>query len=419
MAALSRLGRWVLPVVVLALGVAGAVMLVRLRPEVAAAPAVERVWNVRALEVRPGTVQPVIRHYGRIEAARSVSLAPAVGGRVIEVAPQLAEGAVVEAGTVLLRIDPFPYEQRLAELRAQRRQQEAGLAQLAAEREATVRQLDLARRQLDLAEQELERQKSLVARRVTSPRAAEEAERQVLARREVLVQLERQLAVLDTQREGMEAALAALDAAIARARRDLEDTVLKAPERGIVSAVRVAVGDELAARAQVGRLYPLAALELAFSLTEEEYGRLLQDGLIGRRVRALWQLGGREVVLAARIARTVGEVDPKTGGIGLRAPLTEIPDPAVVRPGAFVTVEVPDRSYEGAVRLPRGAVYGEDTVYAIEEGRLVPRRVRVVAREGATLVVSGEIRDGDIILTTRLPEAGPGVRVEIVPEETS
>lgn len=416
MAALSRLGRWILPLLVLALGIAGAVVLVRMRPEVQAAPAAERVWTVRAVEVHPGTVRPVIRHFGRIEAARTVSLAPAVGGRVIEVTPALVEGAVVDPGTVLLRIDPFPYERRLEELEAQRRQQEAARARIAAEREALSRQLELARRRLALAERELERQRALVARRVASPRLAEQAEQQVLARREAIVQLERQLAILQSEERATEAALAALDAAIARARRDLADTVLRAPERGIVSGVRVAEGDELAARAPVARLHPLSALELVFSVTEAEYGRLVADGLAGRGVRALWRLGEREVELRARIARVAGEVDPKTGGIGLRAPLSEIPDPALVRPGAFVTVEIPDRAYEAAVRLPRSAVYGGDTVYAVEEGRLVPRRVRVVAREGATWVVTGEIRDGDRILTTRLPEAAAGVRVEIAPE---
>jgi len=411
--AAGRLARWILPVLLLAVGIIGAVVLVRLRPEVQAAPPAERVWTVRAVEVHPGPLRPMIRHFGRIHAARTVSIAPAVGGRVVEVAPELAEGAVVEAGTVLLRIDPFPYEQSLAELEARRREQQATLARLEAERRATAQRIEIARRQLDLAERELARQQRLVAGKVASPRVAEEAERQVLVQREGLVQLERQLAVLEAERSAAEASLAALDATIARARRDLADTVLRAPERGIVTQVRVATGDELAPRQVVARLYPLAALELVFSVTEAEYGRLLADGLAGREVRARWLLGEREVEVRGNIARVVGEVDPKTGGIGLHAPIEELPDPRLVRPGAFVTVEIPDRVQEKAVRLPRGAVYGGDTVYAIEEGRLVPRRVRIVAREGATVVVTGAIRDGDRILTTRLPEAGPGVRVAI------
>ncbi len=412
----GRVLRALLPLLILTAGLAGAAALVALRPEVEAAPPRERVWLVRAVTITPGRVQPVIRHFGRLEVARTVVLASAVAGRVVWVSPRLVDGARVQAGEELLRLDSFPYRQRLAELQAQERQQRARLAELAAERAALERLRTLAQRRLAVAEREFQRQQRLVARKVASPRARDEAERRLLAEREALVRLEQQLATLSERRKAQEAALAALAAAIARAERDLADTVVRVPEDGILDQVQVAQGGELAPRTPIARLYPLAALELRFSLTDAEFGRLSGDRLMDRPVTARWRLGAEEVRLEGRIARVLGRIDPRTGGIPLAAPLVRAPADQALRPGIFLEVEVPDRAYDGAVRLPRAALYGEDTVYAIEEGRLVPRQVKLLAREGATVVVRGELRAGDRILTTRLPEAGPGLRVELVAE---
>ena len=62
--------------------------------------------------------------------------------------------------------------------------------------------------------------------------------------------------------------------------------------------------------------------------------------------------------------------------------------------------------------IPDVALFERDTVYVIEDGRAVARKVNVINRSDSLLYLEGELQDGDIVITTRLPGLGKGVRVE-------
>ena len=70
--------------------------------------------------------------------------------------------------------------------------------------------------------------------------------------------------------------------------------------------------------------------------------------------------------------------------------------------------------FGNVVRLPGAAIYNEDTIYIVEGERLASRKVRIVSRTGneALATVVGLKSDARIV-TTRLPEASPGLKVRI------
>ncbi|MCG8546816.1 MAG: biotin/lipoyl-binding protein, partial [Alphaproteobacteria bacterium] len=106
------------PLAILALGVAVAAYLVATRPEVAAKPVVEKIWTVAATPATAADVQPEIRFYGRIVAARQIEIRPEVSGRVLEIGPNFVEGGLVRKGDLLVRVDDFDYQARLREIQA-------------------------------------------------------------------------------------------------------------------------------------------------------------------------------------------------------------------------------------------------------------------------------------------------------------
>ena len=125
-----------------------------------------------------------------------------------------------------------------------------------------------------------------------------------------------------------------------------------------------------------------------------------------------WRVGPRDFAYDAVIERLDAEIDPASGGIGVRARLVD-PDPgAPLRPGAFVEVRIPGELYRGVLRLPEGAVDGEGNVYVIEEGRLAPHRVELLRRVARDVLVRADIAPGARIVTTHFPEIGLGQRVE-------
>ena len=50
-------------------------------------------------------------------------------------------------------------------------------------------------------------------------------------------------------------------------------------------------------------------------------------------------------------------------------------------------------------------------MYLFNNGRLEERVIKVVARDGEHLIITGEVQDGDLIVTTRIPEVAPGLKV--------
>ena len=86
-----------------------------------------------------------------------------------------------------------------------------------------------------------------------------------------------------------------------------------------------------------------------------------------------------------------------------------------LRPGAFVSVRVPDREYAGVFLAPESALYGENMLYVISDSRLAERRIEVLGHDGSEIIFrpAGEpaLADGDRVVTTQLREAGVGVKV--------
>jgi multidrug efflux pump subunit AcrA (membrane-fusion protein) len=131
-------------------------------------------------------------------------------------------------------------------------------------------------------------------------------------------------------------------------------------------------------------------------------------------VTVTWKVGERELDYQAQIARVGAEITSTTGGVDIYAVLEDGVRPEL-RPGAFVSVRVPDREYAGVYVVPESALYGANMLYVIVDSRLAERRIELLGYDGSHLIFrsAGEplLADGDRVVTTQLREAGVGVKV--------
>jgi len=402
------------PLVILALGVAVFGYQVATRIEARPQPPAEQVWPVRAVEVAIGDHQPQLHAYGEAVASRHIELRPQVSGRLVEVSERLVDGSRVAAGTLLARVDPFEYETAVAEAEAGVAEAEARLGELRAQLAAEQRLLAGAEQELTLRERDFERARSLSERGTGSARARDEAELALIAARRARLERRQALERLQAQIEQQQAALARSEAQLARARRDLRDTALRAPFTGFLSEVNAALGQRVRDGDRLGRLVAAEGLEVRFQLSARQASGLLgkpDEALIGRPVVARWRVGDQRFDYGGRVARVGAEIDATSGGIQVHAVLEQLQGDDPLRPGAFVEVSIPDRLYRKVARIPAAAVSGGNHVYVIEDGRLALREISVHRRVGEDMLVSGELGDGDRLVTTLFPEAGPGARV--------
>jgi len=404
-----------LPIGLIAASVLLAGYLHATRPAVQPAPAIERVWVVSAEPVRLTDQQPILKLYGDIVAARDVTLRPFVTGEILEASPSLVEGGRLAEGELVIRLDPFEYRMSRDELVAQRREAEARRAELQSMLKAEWSMLTLDETQLNLAERDLTRYEKLRGSQAASEKAYDEAQVGVAQRQAALTGRRQTIETLEARLEQQDAVIKRLEVAIERAERDLVNTELRAPFPSFVTEVEAAVGKWVNAGDPIARLIDENRLEVRFVLTDADFGRLWQDGLIGRPLIANWRLGRTSFTLEGKVVRVESTIDPASGGVQVFAEIIGNPDDAPLRPGAFVEVLLPDRVYQQVVELPASALFNGDTVYAVEDGRLAARAVELVADRGLQILVQGELAAGEPVLTSRLAEIAPGLKVQIAP----
>jgi membrane fusion protein, multidrug efflux system len=409
-----RARRMLLPVVILVVAISFTGYLRATRPPVKRNPVEERVWVVAATPVKYQDIQPKLRLYGEIVAGRKVDLRPLVGGRIVAVGPDFANGGIVRTGDLLIEIDDFDYKsavaERQAELAEAKARLEEYLSDLTAEKQLLVRDKE----QLELREREAQRRANLRARGSGSVKALDDAKLALNQGRQAVTVREQGIARLAARTKQQSAVIARLEVSLERARRDVREVRLRAPFDGFLIEVDGAIGKKVSSNDRVAGLIDARWLEAKFQISDEEFGRLVAaGGYMGRKATVRWVTRGKTFTFPAVIERSASQVDANSGGVDLFARIANTNADTVLRPGVFVEVVIEDRAYSKVVRLPASALHGGNHVYAIVDGRLRERRVDVVARAGNDVLVRGALKPRERILTTRFAEIGVGVRVEV------
>ncbi len=421
-----RRSRWLLipktllPVAVIAAAAYGADYFISTKPEVPTRPAREQVYVIETISAARADIRPKITVYGEIVASRTVDLRALVGGEIVSVNPKLKSGAVVEAGEVLVEIDRFAYEGAVTEARANLSEARAKVVESEGRIALEQGSLSRAREQLDLAERDLERAEKLKSTGAIAAKSLDDRRLLVSQRRQAVDQHVNTLAIEQSRLEQQLTAIERLEWRFAQAERNLRDTTLKAPFRAVIRTTNAEIGRLANVNDVVASLYDADKIEARFSLSDKQFGRIIADadGVAGRTVEVRWYLGDAVERYQGEIDRSGADVVSSRGGIDLFARLARSPGQPALRPGTFVEVVLDDRAYDGAIALPETAVYGGDHVFVVVDDRLQRRDIELLAYDGDTVLIDGDIADGAAVLVTRIAEIGEGLKVR-TPEPVS
>lgn len=393
---LPPIPRKLVPLLLLSIGILGFVLLVATRPAKTPVEVRERAWTVAVETVTPGSHVPVLTLYGVVDSPRAAVLTAAVAAYVAEV--PVREGEVVEADAPLVRLDE-------RDARLVLTQREAQVASAQRSHRNDVQALAHERQLLQLAEKAVERAQTLVARNL-GPQAALDEATAALERQRLAVAA-RALAVADYPQR-----LAQLEAQQEQARLDLERTHIIAPFHGRVAALHVAPGDRVRAGDRIAEIYAVAGMELRAAVPAP-WLPVVRAAVAAGEVRATARIDGTDYEL--RLAGLSGRAG--AGGAGVDVLLRFVDGAAELPLGRFAEVYLHLPPVAQAVALPHEALYGRDRIYRLVEGRMamlpVERLGESLNGDGTTrlLLRSPELRAGDRVIVTRLPNAMDGLRV--------
>ncbi|MEM9221650.1 MAG: HlyD family efflux transporter periplasmic adaptor subunit [Pseudomonadota bacterium] len=380
-------------------------------------PRPEVVYSVASTEIALGENRAVLRAFGEVVAADTAELRVASPGEVIAVHERLQVGQTVDARTPLVTIDPFAYEGALRDAKAQLAEARARAAE--GDARIAMEESDLARleEQLDLSRVDLDRAEQLARSGNITEKALDERRLIVSQRQQAFDQGRYTLEAERARREQNKAAIDRLIWTVEKAERAVADTVLRAPFKGIVRAENAAIGRLMQNNDVAVSLIKADTLDVRFVLSDQRYGRLLSAAsLFGTSVSVIWRIGDTPISYDGTVYRAGADIEGNRGGVDVFAHL-DLTGRAAPRPGAFVEVRIPGVVHTGTARVPMSALH-DGRIFTIgEDRRLTARPVTVLALDGDEAIVRGDLTDGAAVVTTRLAEAGDGIKVRPINDD--
>jgi membrane fusion protein (multidrug efflux system) len=334
--------------------------------------------EVGVVEVQPRALPLVLEYPAQLKGVREVEVRARVSGILLE--RRYDEGAHVEAGEVLFRIDPDPFRAEAARARAALAVEQANLGQARRERD----------RILPLYEQNL-----------ASLRDRDNA-----------------LAAF----ESAEAAVAAATAALRTAELNLSYTEVRAPISGLTSREVRSEGSLVTAGTdsslltyivQVERLY----VDVAVADTDADLVRAALASDHAEHVGvSVTDAAGRAIAEMGKIEFVSPRVDDATGTVAIRAVLD---NPGGVVPGRIVRARIEGVTVANSLVIPKRAVmHGAQGTYVwtVDGNNLVaPAPVELGALAGNDVAVTAGLSPGSRVVVDGVLKVVPGVPVNPLP----
>lgn len=339
--------------------------------------------EVGTIELTPERILFTADLPGRIESTRVAEVRARVPGIVLE--RNFQEGSDVEAGQLLFKIDPAPFQSDVQEARANLEQDRATLA------EAEL----------------LERRYSQLVGKAISQHDYDQAV---------------------TRRKQAEAQVAQAEAALRRTELDLEYATVRAPISGRIGRALVTEG-ALVGQGEATPLATIQTLDPVYVNITQSTNELLQlrdafstgDLLQIKEQSApvtIHLSNGRQYTQTGELLFSDITVNPATGQVTLRA---LVPNPrGVLLPGMYVRATVQQGVQEHSLAVPAQAILrdnsGAASVMLVADNGTVERRtVETGAMEGDRWIIERGLKAGDTIAVDRLQEIESGMKVTAVP----
>ena len=337
---------------------------------------------------------------GSLAADEEVIVSAQVAGELSSI--NVDFGSFVRQGQTIAQLDQRNAQLKVDQAQAAINQTLARLGMKEGDRFDPHKNADVrvAKSQLDWANMDLERSTRLVEKGDISRSTYDQAviNHQLASARHqaALDQVQQQLAVLEQQR-----------ATLQLARRELSDTVVRAPISGAVKEKLASRGTYLPVNGKIVTLVRLNPLRVRADIPESSAAniRLGQNATF-----TVDSFPGRS--FSARIVRIGPSLNEQTRALSVEAEVGNAGN--LLRPGMFTRSHVVVNPSASAVMVPQAAVQytaGVSKVFVIENGVVSERIVQTGITEGDLVEVLSGVNEGDLVATSALDHLHQGSRV--------
>jgi RND family efflux transporter MFP subunit len=337
------------------------------RANTTASPATETaITPVTTFTAIKRDVPTVVRATGTFAADESSDVAAPVSGQVVKTLVNV--GDTVKADQSLLLLD---------------------------DRDARLR-LDQARASLERAEADAQHAKT------DASRSSELFQKGFTTRSD----FER----LATQDTGAAAAVAQARAQLASAQKAVDDTIVRAPFSGHVTARPVAAGEYVTPASKIATIVRIQPIKLELMVKEVDAVKVRRGLSVQAEVS-----GYPGVVFVGVVSSLNVAIDPNSRAMTVEATFPNAD--ARVTPGMFGSAQIRLPATEAAVFAPSNAVLkiaNADAMYVIEGNRAQLRVVQLGETEGDMIRIDSGLPEGAVVATNNLDKLVDGAAVRLM-----
>ncbi|MGI2853734.1 efflux RND transporter periplasmic adaptor subunit [Shewanella algae] len=367
------------PLLIIVVAVLGAklLMMTKQEPEQKAEEIPLPVVDVTQVEQQ--TMSLNLPSYGTVTPKYKTQLVSEVQGRILSIAPAFVAGGVVHQGDELAVIEPSDYEADLM-------QAQATLAQAKAALDEEIARGEVAKIEFSGYDNGMPPE----------------------------------LGLRVPQLKKEQANVKYAEAALARAKRNLERTVIRAPFDAIVRARNVDLGQYVSIGTNLGELYDTAVAEVRLPLANKDLAYLESVDNPDTQVTLSAALAGKTVTWNGKVVRSEGVIDPDNRMVYLVAEVQDpylrkqkLSDQLPLKYGSFVNAVIKGRTVDGLVKLPRYMVRNQHVAVIDKDNKIEMRQVNVVRTDLEYVYIKDSLKDGERVSKTNLNNMTNGQLVRV------
>ncbi len=371
---------------------------------------------VQIQTLKQQTHSPQVILYGKVQSPRHAKLEASIDA-FVEATPALV-GTRVKKGQLLIDLSKDvannTYQQRHAEvqgldaeIKAEKNKYKFNIASLAHERHV-----------LKLLENDLNRFKKLELRKYISASDLDKAVRDV--KRQNLLVTRRELS-LDNYKHRINQLKAKLNRAKAlreRAQIDINRTLIKAPFAGQITKLNVSVGDHVQPGEVLVEMFDNTSLEVKAQIPDRWLSVISIAHQKKQPITA--RLKYHDQIFNLTLTRLSGMISQGKGAVEC---IFELPHDAYLPMGISVPIAVNLPPIKNVFAVPEEAIYNNERAYKVVNQKLVAVDINklgnlyLASGKRMTIIKSKQLKNGDQLMITHLPNAITGLKVRPVDEK--
>ena len=373
----------------------------------------EKAWLVQTQQLVAGAKSPQLELYGRVESPYTATITSSITADIK--ALNVKEGQHVTKGQQLILLDDIDVQLELEDKLSNVAELEALIQSENNRYKNDLVSLKLEKSLVTLAEKKLAREEKTSKTNLTS-QSSFDSQKQALQNQKLALNA-RQLNVTDhpSRLAQLEARLSRNRALAQQVQHDLQRATIVAPFDGIILKIMVSPGERVRPGEVLLETYATDQVELRAQLPQKFVAVIKQSLANEIPLPAKVQINAVEsVVLLNRISGLLA--DSGNGVDALFVINSEVVDVLTIGETLEMILLLP--SIENVFSLPVSSIYGSNRIYRVEDERLVAVKVEKLGSQYINdnqfvLVRSEKLKAGDEIITTQLPHAVSGLKVEV------